>query len=370
MNFAVKPTISDAADLADVFSRWNVGPSDLIVTNEYVLTPALNGASCPCDALYQEQYGSGEPTDDMVNAMLSAADGKDYRRIIAIGGGTVIDIAKLFVFGGELRCEEIFAKGAELPRKRSLIALPTTCGTGSEVTNISIVNFIQKGTKIGLAVPALYPDEAVLVGGLLKTLPWEAFATSSIDALIHAVESYVSPKASTFSRAMGRCAIEQILAGYQKIAATGKRDLPAGDDMQRFLEAATMAGIAFGNAGCAAVHALSYPIGGGYHVAHGKANYMVFEAVYAAYQKKSADLSPLETVLSAVFNCPQDRVWTELFALLAKIYDNQDLSSLGVDAAKCSEMAESVIANQQRLLVNNPVELSTEEVRDIYIACL
>ncbi|MGI6169408.1 MAG: iron-containing alcohol dehydrogenase [Christensenellales bacterium] len=366
MNFSVKPAITSADSLLDFFREWQVGAKDLIVTNAYVLQPALKGEAVPCDVLYQENYGQGEPSDEMVDAMLAAIDGKDYERIIAVGGGTVIDIAKLFVFGDDLRCEEIFDRGANLSRKRKLLIIPTTCGTGSEVTGISIIGFVKKDTKIGLAVPALFPDEAVLIGSMLSTLPYEVFATSSIDALIHAVESYVSPKANAFTRSMGRSAIEMILRGYGQLAATGKRDLP--EDMQPYLEASTMAGIAFGNAGCAAVHALSYPIGGGYHVPHGKANYMVFQAVFAAYRRKGADLSPLEDVLTGVLG--DGDVWRELFDLLGKVYDNQTLGSLGADRDKCAEMAASVVANQQRLLGNNPVELTQEDIREIFESCL
>lgn len=363
MNFSVKPAISDCGSLSDFFARWDVGAGDLMITNEFVI--AGQCSSLPCDVLYQEHYGKGEPSDEMVDAMLSETGGKDYRRIIAVGGGTIIDIAKLFVFGERLDCEAIFAGGANLPRKRKLIIIPTTCGTGSEVTGISIVEFKQKQTKLGLAVPALFADEAVLIASLLKTLPYEVFAASSIDALIHAVESYVSPKANPFTRAMGRNAIELLLRGY--LGMSGRR-LP--EDLSTFLTASTMAGIAFGNAGCAAVHALSYPIGGNYHIPHGKANYMVFAKVIAAYQRKNAGLSPLESVLSDILNCKQEDCWSVMFGILDQVLDCQPLSELGVDEAKCGEMAQSVVQNQQRLLGNNPVELTCEEIKQIYIECM
>lgn len=369
MNFSVKPTIADCTSLEAFFKQWNVSGSDLIITNEYLLKPQLGGKQAPCDALYQEQFGSGEPSDEMVDAMLTAIKGKEYTRVIAIGGGTVIDIAKLFVFGDGLSCEDIYTDGASLPRKRELVIIPTTCGTGSEATGISIIEFKRKQTKLGLAVPALFADEAILIPSLLDTLPYEVFATSSIDALIHAVESYVSPKANAFTRALGRSAIEQILAGYQGLTASQRQGvLPP--DMEPFLTASTMAGIAFGNAGCAAVHALSYPIGGNYHVPHGKANYLVFAEVYAAYRELGADLSALEDVLVSVLECSYESVWVELFTLLDKILTRQPLSELGVNEAKCTEMAESVIQNQQRLLANNPIELTKEHVKLIYMKCM
>jgi len=360
MNFMLKTTIASSESLAAFYKDWGVGQNDLIVTNEFL----LKDEPAPCDCLYQERYGSGEPTDEMVDAMLLDIKGKNYNRIIAIGGGTVIDIAKLFVFEDGCNCEEIFAKGASLERKRSFIAIPTTCGTGSEVTCISIVGFEKKGTKLGLAIPALFPDEAVLIPSLLDTLPYDVFATSSIDALIHAVESYVSPRSNDFVRAMGRSAIEMILRGYKQMES-GK--LPK--DMLPFLSASTMAGIAFGNAGCAAVHALAYPLGAIYHVPHGKANYLVFGEVFRAYMRKGADLSVLENVFKDALGAPED-IWGELFSLLDKVLIRQPLSELGVDSQKCAEMAESVDKNQQRLLKNNPIELSVDEIRQIYLNCM
>lgn len=368
MGFSMKPEIAVYPSLQDFITQKQLTETDLVITNEFVLIPQLGGGKLPCGVLYQEKYGQGEPSDEMVNAMLQAVKGKNYRRIIAVGGGTVIDISKLFVFGDIGTVDEIFAQGAALVKKRELILVPTTCGTGSEMTNISIVEFKQKQTKIGLAVPQLYADEAALIPAMLKTLPYEVFAASSIDALVHAVESYVSPKATVFSRMFGKAAIEKIVGGYQAMRAAGTRNLP--DDMENFLTASTMAGIAFGNAGCAAVHALSYPIGGNYHVPHGKANYMMFEAVYAMYQELGADLSPLEEVLQEVFGCGRSEVFKELFALLGFVMDRQRLGEFGVDEAKCAQMAASVQANQHRLLANNPIVLTAEQMKTIYMRCI
>ena len=368
MDFLIRPRIAVYESLKTFIDQKGLKSTDLIITNEYVLVPQLKGITLPCDVLYQEKYGQGEPSDEMIDAMFGEMKGKEYQRIIAVGGGTVIDISKLFVFGSGLSVEKIFDMGARLEKKRELIIIPTTCGTGSEVTNISIVEFKKKQTKIGLAIPQLYADEAALIPPMLTTLPYEVFAASSIDALVHATESYVSPKATVFSRMFGRTAIEKIINGYMKLRAVGKRQLPA--DMKDFLLASTMAGVAFGNAGCAAVHALSYPIGGNYHVPHGKANYIVYEGVFRMYKELGADLSPVEEVLAEVMKCPNDEVWERLFELLEFVLTRQPLSELGVDEGKCTEMAQSVIENQQRLLNNNPIELSQEQMKTIYMRCM
>ncbi len=369
MQFIVKPVISDCGSLRDFLTQWKVGENDLIVTNEYVLSPQLGGEAPPCDAVYQEKYGSGEPSDEMVDKMLAAASKREYARIIAIGGGTVIDIAKLMVFKRGLSCEEIFERGAALVRHKKLIVIPTTCGTGSECTSISIIEFKKKQTKLGLSVSALYPDEAVLISGLLKTLPYDVFAASSIDALIHAMESFVSPKASYFTRALGASAIQIIIQGHQALAAKGgNRQLP--EDIRGFLAASTMAGISFGNAGCAAVHALSYPIGGTYHVPHGKANYLLLGAVFRTYRELNADLSALEGVFAPLFGCEKARVWDALDVLLQTILPLQKLSALGMGEAECKTFAQSVVRNQQRLLGNNPVSFDEQIIENLYLSCL
>lgn len=369
MNFSLKPVIIDCETLGDFFGGWDVGHEDLMITSEHVMGPVLGNRPAPCDVLYQERFGAGEPSDVVVDAMLAAVKGRTYGRVIAVGGGAVIDIAKLFVFGDGLSCEEIFARGASLPRKRILVAVPTTCGTGSEVTGISIVEFKEKGTKLGLAVPALFPDAAVLIPSALRSLPYEVFASSSIDALIHAVESHVSPKANVFTRALGRTAMEDILRGYRALAdQAGERKLP--ENLDAYLSASTMAGIAFANAGVGAVHALSYPIGGNWHVPHGKANYMVFREVMAEYVALGADLRVLEEVLSGALDCERGDVWGRLSALLDAILTRQSLRELGADEAKCVEMAASVLQNQQRLLANNPVPLAEERIAAIYRRCL
>lgn len=368
MEFKVKPYIYSCDSLSDFIEKKRVGPGDLIITNEYIIAPQIRDGKYPCDVLFQEKYGVGEPSDEVVDSMLRETEGKDYKRIIALGGGTIIDISKLFVFGGGLTCEEIFDKGKDLPKKRQLIAVPTTCGTGSEVTGISVVGFKKRGTKYGLAVPQLYADEAALISSLLKTVPFGVFATSSIDALIHSIESFVSPKANRFTRSFGRTAIETIISEYQEIVVQKELALPK--DMQASIEASCLAGIAFENAGCAAVHALSYPIGAIYHVPHGKANYLVLGEVFKKYIKLGADLTPVENVLARALGSGNGEVWGKLEELLDQILSREPLGTLGIGEKECREMAGSVIANQQRLLVNNPVKLSEDDIYDIYTNCL
>lgn len=140
----------------------------------------------------QEKFGLGEPSDKMMNTILKEVKGVGFDRVIAVGGGTVIDISKLFVLKGVEDVTEAFERKIPIVKEKQLVILPTTCGTGSEVTNISIAEITSKHTKMGLADDAIVADDAVLVPELLKGLPFKFYACSAIDALVHATESYVS----------------------------------------------------------------------------------------------------------------------------------------------------------------------------------
>lgn len=367
MEYKLQPLVRSYDNLKDFLSE-KLSKKDLIISSGSILNSQLDSKKIKGPVLLRDKYGKGEPTDNMINAMLQDMQGIAYDRVIAIGGGTVIDIAKLFVFGTEYSLEEIFAKGKLLPKKKKLVIIPTTCGTGSEVTNISIVEFEKKQTKIGLAVDQLYADQAILIGSLPATMPFEAFANSSVDAFIHAAESYLSPKASLFTKALGEKAIRVILTGYQKIVSNGEWILP--ENMQEFLEASTLAGISFSNAGCAAVHALSYPIGATYHLAHGKSNYLLFHAIFERYRERGADLTEIEKLLSAILSCGPEDVWQQLKMLIDQIVPRGSLSDLGINDVQTKAMAHSVFKNQQRLLVNNPVSFTEKDIYDIYQKCL
>jgi len=149
---------------------------------------------------YKSEYGKGEPTDVMIDALIADYKASGCDRIIAIGGGGVIDMAKILVLEGEHTAEQVYRRQVPLKKAHTLIAVPTTCGAGSEVSNVSIAELTSIHSKMGLADDSIFADEAVLVPELLTKLPYSFFATSAIDAFIHAIESYVSPKATLYTR--------------------------------------------------------------------------------------------------------------------------------------------------------------------------
>ena len=363
--FMLKPSIYKY-DTAKAFAEeFKIGEGDLVITNEYIYQPFFGEMNLKCDVIYQEKYGAGEPTDEMAEAMYKDIQG-EHKRVIAIGGGTVIDISKLFALKNVSPVDDLYDGLLPIEKDKELVLVPTTCGTGSEVTNIAILALLGKGTKKGLAVDEMYADSAVLVPELLSGLPFRFFATSSIDALIHAVESSLSPKGNEMTRMFGYKAIEMILTGDKKIAAEGPdARIPLLDD---FLTASNYAGIAFGNAGCAAVHALSYPLGAKYHVAHGESNYAMFTGVMNNYMelKSDGEIARLNTFIADILGCDVKEVYPELEKLLNNLLPKKALHEYGVTEAELEEFTDSVLENQGRLMANNFVKLDRDRVLKIY----
>ena len=251
-------------------------------------------------------------------------------------------------------------------KDKELVLVPTTCGTGSEVTNISILALNSRGTKKGLANDQMYADSAVLIPELLEGLPDYVFATSSIDALIHAIESSLSPKGNSYTRLFGYKAIEMILKGYMVIRDQGmaaRKPL-----LGEFMMASNYAGIAFGNAGCAAVHALSYPLGATYHVAHGESNYAMFTGVMKNYLelKTDGEIAVLTEFIANILGCKTEDVFEELEKLLNVLIPKKALHEYGVKEEELEIFTDSVMENQQRLMANNFVPLDRERVLKIY----
>ncbi|MCL2703547.1 MAG: 4-hydroxybutyrate dehydrogenase [Defluviitaleaceae bacterium] len=361
----VKPVIYQYDTCKAFIEAFEIGENDLIITNEHIFKPHFGGFDIKADVMLQEKYGLGEPSDEMAEAMYAGIK-KDYKRIIAIGGGTVLDVSKLFALKNVSPVQDLFDRKLEIKKAKELVLVPTTCGTGSEVTNISILELKSRQTKLGLAVDELYADSAVLIPELLKGLPFAVFATSSIDALIHALESVLSPKATPFTELFGYEAIRMILTAYRVIARDGQdARMPMLKD---FLIASAYAGISFGNAGCAAVHAMSYPLGGMYHVPHGEANYCMLIGVFNKYMSidPAGKISRLNRFIANILECGESEVYAEMEKLLGSIILRKPLREYGVTGDDLKAFTENVMTRQGRLMGNNYAELTEKDVFDIY----
>lgn len=373
----IRPEIQSYGTFQAFAEEYALDENDVILTNEYIYHPIMAKEHLKCHVIYQEKYGAGEPTDSMAEAILREVKKYRARRIIAVGGGTIIDIAKVLVPEGAEGIDEMYDKMASLKKGKQLIILPTTCGTGSEVTNIAVLNRTKLGTKQGMVSPAMFADRAVLIPEFLKGLPYKVFATSSIDALVHAVESYLNPAATVFSMMYSVRAIEMILAGYCRIAKEGQEAWKK--DAEAYLTASCMAGIAFSNNGCGTVHAMAYAIGGKYHVPHGESNYQYFVPVLRLYEEKAPGgrLEELKVLLKRCMAAggfaaeEHDKSAVVLLGeLLNQVLPAKKMREYGVVQEDIAPFAQSTVDYQQRLLKNSYVPLEKEEIQAVYQSCL
>ncbi|RGU95616.1 iron-containing alcohol dehydrogenase [Clostridium sp. AF15-17LB] len=364
--FQQKSRIEKLDSAEDFVREYGIGKRDFILASRTIFDKYFKPLGLEACVRYKDSYGKGEPTDGMMDALAADFRSSGCTRITAIGGGAVIDMAKLLVLDGEASAKDIFRKKVDLKKKFPLIAVPTTCGAGSEVSSVSITEMTDLHSKLGLAADELFPDDAVLIPQLLSELPYSFWATSAIDAFIHAIESFVSPKANLYTEMFSKKAMEMIIGGFRQVAADGPN--AREQLMDEFLTASNLAGIAFGNAGTGAVHAMSYPLSGVYHVTHGEANYQFLTAVFSAYQRFRPEgrLKELNEFLSGLLCCGQGEVYTALKNLLDKIIKRKPLREYGMKKDEIESFAKNVEESQQRLLNQSYVKFSWEQMAEIY----
>lgn len=365
----IKPTIY-YFDTFEVFQQeFQLGKGDILVTNQWIYEPYIKPLGLDIPVIFQEKYGKGEPSDEMIDAMARDVRQYEYVRMIALGGGTIVDICKILCLELPEKSMDIFMGNVLPVKKKELVIIPTTCGTGSEVTNVAVAAINELNIKKGFASEETFADAAVLIPESMAGLPDYVFATSSIDALVHASESYLSPKATMFTEMYSLKAVEMIVKGYMQIVKNGGN---CGENRKGLLKdfclAATYAGIAFGNAGCGAVHALSYSIGGAFHVPHGEANYQFFTEVFQMYLKKQpkGKIETLNNLYAEILGCDKAKVYDALSDLLDQIIVKKPLREYGMVPAQIEDFTKSTVEQQQRLLGNNYVPLSDDELKEIF----
>ena len=257
--------------------RFSVGEGDLLLTESLFYEQYLRQGSLSCKILFKDDYDPGEPKEETIDAILEDIQSLPIRRIIAMGGGSVIDIAKILCVKNAYPCRRVMEQQIPMVLDKELIVLPTTCGTGSEVTFGGIVTMKDTGFKTGVLAPELSSTHAVLVPELLSGLPLKVFLHCSVDALGHAMESYVSAtRGNEMVRAVGGRAIALLMDGYASLALEGP-DSRAGL-LKQFLTASCLAGMAVNNGGAGPVHALAYPLGEVYKMSHGESIYQFLTA--------------------------------------------------------------------------------------------
>lgn len=304
-------------------------------------------------------------------ADMAGKEGADL--LLGIGGGSSLDIAKVAAILVTNSDPVAAYFGIDLVPKRGLptILVPTTAGTGSEVTPIAILSDHTEKLKKGIVSPYLFPDVALLDPELTLGLPPKVTAATGMDALIHAVEAYTSKNASGITDMFAMEAMELIFENIRTAYANGS-DLPARAAM---LEGSLLAGMAFANAGVTAVHAFAYPIGAEFHIPHGVANSMmlapVMEFNMLGNLTKFAAMAELfgEDVEGYSKRDAAEAAVEALKTLADDLRIPTRLSEFGVKEEHIPALAEGVM-KVTRLLANNPRELTLQDAEEIYLRVL
>jgi len=304
-------------------------------------------------------------------AGMAKKEGADL--LLGIGGGSSLDIAKVAAILVTNSDPVATYFGLDLVPKKGLatILVPTTAGTGSEVTPIAILSDNTEKLKKGIVSPFLFPDVALLDPELTLGLPPKVTAATGMDALIHAVEAYTSKNSSRITDMFALEAMELIFENIRTAYANGS-DLSARTAM---LEGSLLAGMAFANAGVTAVHAFAYPIGAEFHIPHGVANSMmlapVMEFNMLGNLTKFAFMAELfgEDVQGYSRRDAAEAAVEALKILADDLRIPSHLSDFGVKEEHIPALAEGVM-KVTRLLANNPRELTLQDAEEIYLRVL
>ena len=311
-----------------------------------------------------------DPPESVVLRAVEYAREKGIDIVIGLGGGSSMDVAKLIAVqaASQQNIADIYGignvKGARLP----LVQVPTTAGTGSEVTNIAIVT-TGETTKMGVVSTQLYADVAVLDATLTLGLPPLVTAATGIDAMVHAIEAFTSRhKKNPLSDALSR----QALTLLSKNIFTACEDEKNLEARQSMLLGAYFAGQAFSNAPVAAVHALAYPIGGIFHVPHGLSNSLVLPHVLrfnlpqasAQYAELAAIVAP---EAAGSDEARADALIVAMQQIATRTGIETTLRQVGVAEIDLDRLADDAML-QTRLLGNNPREVTRSDARAIYEA--
>ena len=377
-SFNTTPSLRMGAGLAGELgqiTRPICGDRVLLVTDPGMMATGLVQQATDClraagvEVTLFDQV-QADPPEEIVLQAAQQALGKTG--VIGFGGGSSLDVAKLaaLLAASNQPLAEAYGIGYAQGPRLPLVLVPTTAGTGSEVTPISIVT-TGASEKMGVVSPLLLPDMALLDPELTLGLPAHVTAATGIDAMVHAIEAYASVNANNnpISRAL---AVEALgLMGRMLLRAVQKPDdLEARTGM---LLGSMLAGQAFANSPVAAVHALAYPIGGHYKVPHGLSNALVLPHVLrfnaqVAPEAYAALLPHVFPDLPAMSVAEAALQFAESMADLSRACGlEQGLRDMGIAREALPILARDAM-NQTRLLVNNPRPVDEAAALKIYEA--
>lgn len=315
---------------------------------------------------------SADPGESIVIKASRAAKDFKAQLVLGLGGGSSMDVAKVVAVmacpENHLDLPELYGVDAFTSPRLPLVLIPTTAGTGSEVTPIAIIT-TGETTKSGIVSHRLLPDLALLDAELTLGLPKAVTAATGIDAMVHAIEAYTGKLRKNPISDMYATKALALLARNISVVSIDGQNIQARENM---LLGSMLAGQAFANSPVGAVHALAYPLGGHFHIPHGLSNALVLTEVMKFNLTECADLyAQLAPTITGEHDLGLDTFevsvklirWIEL--LIQSLGLPTKLRDCGVTQESLPLLAEDAM-KQQRLLVNNPREMTLDAALDIY----
>jgi alcohol dehydrogenase class IV len=313
-----------------------------------------------------------EPTYTQAQEIIDTFRRSHADLIVAVGGGSVMDIAKLASIAAteEYKVADLLDHPMLGKKRVPTMMIPTTAGTGSEATPNSIVAVPEKELKVGIVNEEMLADYVILDGAMIRNLPLKIAASTGVDALCHAIECYTSVKANPFSDLFAMKALELIFKNIEKACT----DHEAIAEKNNMLLAAFYGGVAITASGTTAVHALSYPLGGKYHIPHGVANAIMLLPVMKFNQAAcDAELSAIYDMLGGVITADRKTksAWVidRIEGMIRRLSLPTTLAGYGVDQNDLDGLVAAGM-DVKRLLVNNKRTVTPEDARKLYMEVL
>lgn len=360
--------------VADVIAQENAESVLIFADRAMISTGLIRLLTEELDKLTGLHYSiysdmATEPSYQDVERVVSEAGNEGCDLIIGIGGGSVMDAAKLFsvLKGAPYTIRDLLKDPKTAKKLRKTLMIPTTCGTGSEATCNAIVAIPEADDKKGIVNTCMIPDYVILDSRLVAGLPKAIVASTGVDALAHVVECFTSLKATPLSDTYAMAGAKLIFHNLRE-AYLHPENLAAREAL---MLGAYYGGIAITGSGTTAVHALSYPLGGKYHIAHGTSNAILFAPVMAfnkpACEERLAELCDAvypEMVGSSAAERAQ-RIIDEIEDIVRTTNIPTDLSQYHITNDDLDFLVKAG-SEQTRLLVNNRRKLSLDDIRSIY----
>ncbi|MDB2161394.1 iron-containing alcohol dehydrogenase [Clostridium butyricum] len=301
------------------------------------------------------------PTTEEVKKGVESIKKFEPDLVVAVGGGSPIDAAKIIALiyeYPELKVENL--TNCILPDKRyktKFVAIPSTSGTASEVTHVSVLTYEDRNLKLGIKSPSLRPDIAILDGNIPMTLPYNMVAETGMDALTHAIEAYINTSIDDFTEVLAKGAIEGLIE-WLPISFNNK-DVESRQKVHNYQ---SMAGMAFSNSGLGMVHGISHAFGGKYNLAHGLTN-----AIILPYAMK---FNSRDNEVSKKFNKLSTAIGTNIIEKVVSLNRELEIAScikdVGISEEDFKRDYELLVKNSMfGSTVVNPIKINIEVMKKI-----